>query len=55
MAEYALRDHRAPIGVAEWINCITESLPPELAADLPSLETLEAELSDPTDQTGFPR
>ena len=45
VAEYALRDHRAPIGVAEWINRITESLPPEPAADLPSLETLEAELA----------
>ena len=55
VAEYALRDHRAPIGVAEWTNRITESLPPELAADLPSIETLEAELSDPTDQTGSPR
>lgn len=46
VAEYALRDHKAPIGVAEWATRIADSLPPELAADLPSIETLEAELSD---------
>jgi len=47
VAEYALRDHTAPIGVAAWATAITDSLPADLAADLPSIETLEAELSDP--------
>ena len=47
VAEYALRGHTAPIGVAAWATQITDSLPPELAASLPSIETLEAELSDP--------
>ncbi|WP_141120604.1 PDDEXK nuclease domain-containing protein, partial [Salmonella enterica] len=47
VAEYALRGHTAPIGVAEWATQITDSLPPELATSLPSIETLEAELSDP--------
>ena len=47
VAEYALRGHTAPIGVAEWATRITDSLPPELADSLPSIETLEAELSDP--------
>lgn len=45
VAEYALRNHTAPIGVAEWATTITDSLPADLAADLPSIETLEAELS----------
>ncbi len=45
VAEYALRSQKAPIGVAEWATQITESLPPELAATLPSIETLEAELA----------
>ena len=45
VAEYALRNHTAPIGVAEWATSITDSLPADLAADLPSIETLEAELS----------
>ena len=53
VAEYALRGHTAPIGVAEWATRITDSLPPELADSLPSIETLEAELSaPPPDQTG---
>lgn len=55
VAEYALRSQKAPIGVAEWATQLTESLPTELAASLPSIETLEAELSDPTDQTGSAR
>ena len=47
VAEYALRSQTAPIGVAEWATRITDSLPPELAGSLPSIETLEAELSSP--------
>lgn len=47
VAEYALNTQRAPMGVAAWARSITDSLPPELAASLPSIETLEAELSDP--------
>ena len=34
-----------PIGVADWKTAITDSLPEELASNLPSIETLEAELS----------
>lgn len=49
VAEYALRSQKAPIGVAEWATQVTESLPPELVGSLPSVETLEAELSDPPD------
>jgi hypothetical protein len=45
VAEYALWGHSAPIGVAEWTTRITADLPQELAETLPSIETLEAELS----------
>ena len=43
IAEYALRDTRKPIGVAEYR--LTEQLPEELRGSLPSVEELEAELS----------
>ena len=45
VAEYALRSSSMPIGVADWKTAITNSLPEELASNLPSIETLEAELS----------
>lgn len=45
VAEYALRGHSNPIGVAEWSTVITDSLPEELASSLPSISELEAELS----------
>ena len=45
VAEYALRSSSMPIGVADWKTAITDSLPAELASNLPSIETLEAELS----------
>ena len=47
VAEYALRSFVAPVGVAEWVDRLTTELPAELAASLPSIEELEAELSDP--------
>lgn len=47
VAEWAVQNQKSPIGVAEWATRLTDSLTPELAADLPSIETLEAELSDP--------
>ena len=42
--EYALRDLRKPIGVAEWRTRLVESLPKRLQGSLPSIEQLEAEL-----------
>lgn len=42
VAEYALRQNRQPLGVAEYK--LIESLPPELATDLPSIEQIEQEL-----------
>lgn len=42
VAEYALRQNMQPLGVAEYK--LIESLPPELATDLPSIEQIEQEL-----------
>jgi len=44
-AEYALRDSGKPLGVADWKKQLTETLPGELKASLPSVEEIEAELS----------
>jgi predicted nuclease of restriction endonuclease-like (RecB) superfamily len=45
VVEYALRDVRKPIGVAQWETRIVESLPKELKGNLPTIEELEAELA----------
>lgn len=45
VVEYALRDVRKPIGVAEWETKIVESLPEELRGSLPTVEEIEAELA----------
>jgi predicted nuclease of restriction endonuclease-like (RecB) superfamily len=42
VAEYALRSHVQPLGVAEYQ--LVESLPPELQTSLPSIEQIEREL-----------
>jgi predicted nuclease of restriction endonuclease-like (RecB) superfamily len=44
VAEYALRDINKPMGVAEWTQALTKSLPDPLMSKLPSIEELEAEL-----------
>jgi predicted nuclease of restriction endonuclease-like (RecB) superfamily len=43
--EYALRDMKKPIGVAEWKTRLVESLPKKLRSALPSVEDLEKELA----------
>ena len=52
VAEYALSGFSVPIGVAEYTNAITTSLPDELAANLPTIAELEAELAaeDPPEE-----
>lgn len=45
VAEYALRAQATPTGVAEWQTQLTRELSAELAANLPSVEELEAELA----------
>ena len=44
VVEYALRDLKKPIGVAEWETRIVESLPEDLKGSLPTVEEIEAEL-----------
>jgi predicted nuclease of restriction endonuclease-like (RecB) superfamily len=43
--EYALRDVRKPIGVAQWQTKLVESLPKKLKGSLPTIAEIEAELS----------
>jgi predicted nuclease of restriction endonuclease-like (RecB) superfamily len=47
VVEYALRDLKKPIGVAEWETRLVGSLPEELKGNLPTVEELEAELASP--------
>lgn len=49
VAEYALRGISSPMGVAGWETCLTEILPDELKSSLPSIEDIEAELSQESD------
>ena len=51
VAEWALRGYSAPIGVSDWTTAITTALPDDLASSLPSIEEIEAELSDPSSST----
>lgn len=44
-AEYALRDFNKPIGVAEWETKIVSALPDDLKGSLPTVEEIEAELT----------
>jgi predicted nuclease of restriction endonuclease-like (RecB) superfamily len=46
VAEYALRASALPIGVAEWISAIGSAMPEELSSHLPTIEEIEAELTD---------
>ena len=43
IAEYALRNTKAPIGVSEYT--LSKALPAELKTNLPTIEQLEAELN----------
>jgi len=42
--EYALRGFNSPMGVAQWEEQLTETLPEDLKGSLPSIEEIEAEL-----------
>ena len=44
IVEYALRNLKSPVGVAEWETAIVEELPTDLQASLPTVEEIEAEL-----------
>jgi predicted nuclease of restriction endonuclease-like (RecB) superfamily len=43
--EYALRDMKKPIGVAQWKTKLVDSLPKNLRSSLPTIEQLEKELT----------
>ena len=45
IVEYALRDVRKPIGVAEWETKLVETLPEDLKGSLPTVEEIEAALA----------
>lgn len=45
-AEYALRNFNRPIGIAEFEVKLVERLPKELKSSLPTVEEIEAELSE---------
>ncbi len=45
--EYALRDVKKPIGVAEWQTRLVESLPYNLRGSLPTIADIERELNKP--------
>jgi len=47
VVEYALRDVRKPIGVAQWETRLVDSLPEDLRSTLPTVEEIERELGDP--------
>jgi len=46
IVEYALRDLKKPIGVAHWETRLVEKLPKDLKGSLPTVEEIEAELSE---------
>lgn len=46
VAKYALAGYTKPIGVAEWEQQITDSLPEDLKPSLPSIEELEREFEN---------
>ena len=46
VVDYALRGLKKPIGVAGWETKLVEKLPKALAGSLPTVEELEAELSE---------
>lgn len=46
VAEYALSGFTKPMSVADWETKLTETLPDDLKGSLPSIEEIEAELSN---------
>lgn len=54
VVEYALRDIRKPIGVAEWETSLVRSLPKDLKSSLPTVKEIEAALA-PLKSEGEPK
>ena len=53
--EYALRDLKKPIGVAEWRTRLVDSLPRKLQGSLPTVAEIEAELGGKGKSASPPR
>jgi hypothetical protein len=53
VAEYALRDGNKPMGVAEYQ--LVHAIPAQLETSLPSIEQIEAELTEPPKPPGTAR
>ena len=45
VVEYALRDIKKPIGVAEWETTLVKSLPKNLKSSLPTVKEIESALA----------
>lgn len=52
VVEYALRDIRKPIGVADWETTLVKSLPGELKSSLPTVQEIESALTPITQSKG---
>ena len=52
VAKYALSGNTKPIGVAEWEQYITDSLPDDLKPSLPAIEDIEKELDREAEKNG---
>lgn len=50
VAKYALAGNTKPIGVAEWEQQITDSLPEDLKPSLPSIEEIEKEMDQEAEE-----
>jgi len=44
VVEYSLAGYTNPIGVSNWQNQLTESLPDEIKSSLPTIEEIEREI-----------
>jgi len=52
VVEYALRDIKKPIGVADWETTLVKSLPKDLKSSLPSIKEIESSLAPFTHDKG---
>ena len=51
LAEYCLSGNKRPVGIAEWTNRLTRSLPEKFRGSLPTIEEIEGELSGVEDES----
>jgi predicted nuclease of restriction endonuclease-like (RecB) superfamily len=52
VVEYALRDIKKPIGVADWETTLVKSLPKDLKSSLPTVKEIESALAPSTHDKG---